>query len=669
VQATSAGAVTQALGSTGAGSIGRQTNITGTSYFFTGYITNVRIVKGVAVYTGDFTPPKNILDTTQGAGYNVNAITGTQTSLLLKTPNTGNFLTDSSVNNFTLTNNGTVTSVTPTPVPVTSVVTGLINGSLNFNGSSQYLVAPVGSSTFGTGDFTVEGWFYRTSATTNSPLNNATGGADVNYWSLGAYTDGHYQFQIRDNSSQAYVTGSILTSINTWVHVAVTRESGLVRLFVNGVLDSSATITKTITARVTNVGSFQFSSPFTDYYTGYISNVRLVTGVAVYTSNFTVPSGPFTATQSANVNGNPSSAVTSGQTTLLLNTFYGGAVSPTLDGSSYNYTITNNGSATSSPLVPTLSNLTTSVSPAGLVPSLSLTSGASTPTFTNNSWFNNLDFTGSSTTPLAATVLVAGDLTLSSGGTYTQLTVIGAGTGTYTSSGKSLPEFFVNTTGTITLADAMTVSYFGLGNFNLIAGTFDLSSFNLTSVNFISTGTSTRAMTGSGTYSITGNAASGNGFLNVSATGISISGITISMTNVNPKTFAGGGGSYSTLNQGGSGALTISGDNSFADITATTRPSTITFTAGSTQTVTGFTLSGTLGNLVTINSTSSGTRFNLSRASGTTSVGYLNIQDSNATGGASWYAGVTSFNISNNLGWIFTAPPGGGYIGNFFAFF
>ena len=98
-------------------------------------------------------------------------------------------------------------------------------------------------------------------------------------------------------------------------------------------------------------------------------------------------------------------------------------------------------------------------------------------------------------------------------------------------------------------------------------------------------------------------------------------------------------------------------------------PGSSSFTAGSTQTVTGFTLSGTLGNLVTINSTTPGTQFNLSRAFGTVSVAYLNIQDSNATGGASWYADTTSFNVSNNTGWIFTAPPGGVYLGNFFAFF
>jgi hypothetical protein len=59
----------------------------------------------------------------------------------------------------------------------------------------------------------------------------------------------------------------------------------------------------------------------------------------------------------------------------------------------------------------------------------------------------------------------------------------------------------------------------------------------------------------------------------------------------------------------------------------------------------------------------------LSKASGTVSASYLSIQDSDATGGAAWYAGTTSTNVSNNLGWIFTAPPVVAYAGNFFAFF
>jgi fibronectin-binding autotransporter adhesin len=305
----------------------------------------------------------------------------------------------------------------------------------------------------------------------------------------------------------------------------------------------------------------------------------------------------------------------------------------------------------------------TSGGSATIAPSLTFTTGASIATLTTASWFKTLNFGTTAFNPGTTALNIAGDLTLSSSGTYTTLTPTIRGTGTITSNGKTIPALILNTTGTATLADALTAS----GALTLTQGSLDCSTFSVISATFASTGTLTRSMTGSGTYTITGTGATA--FSNASATGIAITGLIISMTAASAKTFAGGSGSFSTLNQGGAGALTISGNNSFDNLTATTRPSTITFTASSTQTFADFTLSGVLGSLVTINSSIAATRATLSKGSGTVSVGFLSIRDSNATGGAEWYAGTTSTNVSNNLGWIFTAPPAGANAGNFFAFF
>jgi len=65
-----------------------------------GNTTNIRIVKGVGVYTGTFTPSTVPLQATQPAGTNIAAITGTSTSLLLNSVS-GAFAVDASTNAFT----------------------------------------------------------------------------------------------------------------------------------------------------------------------------------------------------------------------------------------------------------------------------------------------------------------------------------------------------------------------------------------------------------------------------------------------------------------------------------------------------------------------------------------------------------------------------------------
>jgi len=294
---------------------------------------------------------------------------------------------------------------------------------------------------------------------------------------------------------------------------------------------------------------------------------------------------------------------------------------------------------------------------------LTFTTGASVGTLTTGSWFNNLNFGTTSFNPGTTSLNIDGNLTLSSSGTYTSLTATYVGSGTITSNGRTLSALTIGTSSiTVATADALSIS----NALTLTAGTLNISSFNLTSATFASTGTLTRTITGSGTYSLTGSGATV--FSNASATGITITGIIISMTSASAKTFAGGGASYPLLNQGGAGALTISGNNTFGDLSATTKPSSIIFTAGSTQTFTDFTLSGTAGNLITLTSTVPGTLYTLTRPTGVTNVNYLNIRDSSATssGTGSWYAN-NSLNNSNNIGWIFTNYNTGAFF-NFFFF-
>lgn len=286
-------------------------------------------------------------------------------------------------------------------------------------------------------------------------------------------------------------------------------------------------------------------------------------------------------------------------------------------------------------------------------PNLTFTTGASIATLTTASWYNNLNF-GTTSFAIAATSLnIVKSISLSTGGTYTALTLTIQGTASLYNNGKSITAMTIGSAtnaGSLTLLEALTMS----GAFTLTQGTI-LCPYNITSGSFASAGALSKTMTGTNiTYTVTG--AGATAFSNT-GTGLTMNGFIINMTSASAKTFAGGGGTYPVLNNGGAGALTISGSNTFDTISNSVQPTTFTFTIATTQTVNNFDVDGIAGSLVTINSSTAATAATLSKASGIVYGAYLSIRDSTATGGATWYAGPTSTNTSNNTGWIFTQLP------------
>ena len=191
----------------------------------------------------------------------------------------------------------------------------------------------------------------------------------------------------------------------------------------------------------------------------------------------------------------------------------------------------------------------------------------------------------------------------------------------------------------------------------LRAGTLNANGNNV-NIGSFALGSGTKTLTlGSGTWSVAG---SWDANTNVANLTVSASSGTISMTSASAKAFAGGAKTWPTLNQGGAGALTIQQSNSFANITNSVQPATITLTASTTQTVAIFGVSGTAGNLITLNTSTSGTRATLSDTDGTNEVSNVSIKDINATGGAIWNAFLKSGNVDagNNSGWDFFQSVG-----------
>ena len=233
-------------------------------------------------------------------------------------------------------------------------------------------------------------------------------------------------------------------------------------------------------------------------------------------------------------------------------------------------------------------------------------SGAGTITLTTGVAYS-LNFTGYTGTFAGSVALsLAGDLTLGSGMTnsYTGALTFAGANQTLTSNGKTLlSALTVSPNGTTTLADNTICS-----SITLTTGT-------------ISLGATTVTLTGTGSV------------WNVTGGTVSAGTSTIKLNNASSsgKTFVGFGQTYNNLwlTGAGSGAFTITGSNVFADFKCDTPPHTINFTAGTTTSISTFTVNGTAGNLMKLQSTASGTPWKITKnTSGFVSCDYLSIQDS-----------------------------------------
>ena len=276
-------------------------------------------------------------------------------------------------------------------------------------------------------------------------------------------------------------------------------------------------------------------------------------------------------------------------------------------------------------------------------------SGSNILTVTTASWFNVFNLLNAAYTTPATSVNVVEAFLLYSNGTHTGVTIVPQLSSTViNNNGNTFGNLTLNIASiNIQLIESLLLS----GALTLTQGTLTMGTFNVTSGTFASTGTATRGILGNGnnTYTITGAT-----FSNASATGLTMTGFTISMTSALAKSFAGGGGSFPILNQGGAGALTITGTNTFYNITNTTQPATITFTAATTTTFRYFSLSGNAGNLITL-SAASAANYTLSMSGGIANTQYMSISRAQATGGAGWIA-ANSTNGGNNSGWVFASP-------------
>ena len=184
-----------------------------------------------------------------------------------------------------------ILSDSPSGVTNKSALTKVTDGSLYFDGASDYLsLADSDDFQIGTGDFTLEAWIFNNFTESDwqqifSTRN--TGGSGTGLW---------FGLKNSTRTPQIYANGSVLESsidinLNTWNHLVYTRDSGTLKIFVNGILAGSVASTTDFSD---NKGQVASEDGNFEFY-GSISNLRFVKGTAVYTSNFTPPTEPLTA--------------------------------------------------------------------------------------------------------------------------------------------------------------------------------------------------------------------------------------------------------------------------------------------------------------------------------------------------------------------------------------
>jgi len=171
----------------------------------------------------------------------------------------------------------------------------LSNTQKKFGATSLYVADNVALSSsdgfnMGTGDFTIEAWYYFTSFSNSFGhydqwAGSSTGVGNVQMWNSTS-AQGKIKWYYNGNSN---FTSSTTMSTGQWYHVAYVRESGTLKMYFNGTVDSN---TQSYSSQFGKTGTVYLG----DQHAGgggapqyYIDDLRVTKGLARYTSNFTAP--------------------------------------------------------------------------------------------------------------------------------------------------------------------------------------------------------------------------------------------------------------------------------------------------------------------------------------------------------------------------------------------
>ena len=196
--------------------------------------------------------------------------------------------------------NGSTTIVDSSPSPKTVTAFGNAQistaqskfggSSLVFDGNDKMEAGTSADFDLSSGDFTVECWFYVSSAPASAQSIVSKWGGDINNgWRLDISSTAVSWYTVTSfKHSSPYV-------VQQWNHAAIVKSGSTSSMYLNGVLVSGPTNDSFSTsdpAKPLCVGALDHKSFFYGFV-GYIDDLRITKGVARYTANFTPPTAPF----------------------------------------------------------------------------------------------------------------------------------------------------------------------------------------------------------------------------------------------------------------------------------------------------------------------------------------------------------------------------------------
>jgi len=212
-----------------------------TTYLWDGYIQDFRIYKGVAKYTSNFIPASTDPD----------------------------ILPD-----------------TPSGVSGSSKLTKITDGAVSFDGSGDYLTLASSSDfTFGTNNYTIECFVYYNATSSGYVYDFRSGDGQAPALAISNGT-------LFAGGAGNNMTVSNVITTGKWYHIALVRNSNTETIYIDGVSYNTQSNANNLAQTGLSIGN-RFAATFY-YHNGFVSNLRVINGTALYTSNFTPSSAPLT---------------------------------------------------------------------------------------------------------------------------------------------------------------------------------------------------------------------------------------------------------------------------------------------------------------------------------------------------------------------------------------